>query len=460
NILPVGLFLYLFSKYDVDRKISGWLERYRPNGLQGLISTYTKTKAAYAETQLVCGLKDKDPIVRQAATIAFSRHKRIHDREALVQALKDRDGRVRNAAAKTLDSAGWQPSRDEAGAYYWIERRAWDKCEEIGAPAVSPLVAILRNKDANLRQAAADTLDKIGWQPAGDEERSFYWIAKNSWERCAQIGAPAVEPLVAALDDQPTNIRQGAIQSLGWIGDPLVVERLIPILNDRKQGLRQEIIEAMSKIGDASQGSEYVDGCFEFPFTENEETRDWQTIPELARIPQSSQSSVNEALKLLEEAFQNYADHDFVYVWRGYLLEQTGKPENARLTYLEGLQKARSKVNLCDALGMYEFRARYLEGCVSWWIRACVLQLSAGKMDCVQPFLRLACLSDGLKLPQCHLLLMAQVEKIENIRLDAQGIRECTLLAREQGSEAICQAVSRLCAKLIGSTNASNIGST
>ena len=48
-----------------------------------------------------------------------------------------------------------------------------------------------------------------------------------------KIGAPAVEPLIAALRDKDWHVREGAAEALGWIKDPSAVEPLIGALKDK-----------------------------------------------------------------------------------------------------------------------------------------------------------------------------------------------------------------------------------
>jgi len=71
--------------------------------------------------------------------------------------------------------------------------RKWDRCVDIGVPAVEPLIATLRG-DSLDRAAAAEAL--------------------------VQIGAPAVEPLVAALKDPEKRVRDAAAATLERMGVP------------------------------------------------------------------------------------------------------------------------------------------------------------------------------------------------------------------------------------------------
>ncbi|MDH5704130.1 MAG: HEAT repeat domain-containing protein, partial [Aigarchaeota archaeon] len=64
----------------------------------------------------------------------------------------------------------------------------------------------LKDKNTNLREAAAGTLVKIG--------------------------TPAVKPLIAALKYKNQNVRAAAAEALGEIGDPRAVEPLTRLLSD------------------------------------------------------------------------------------------------------------------------------------------------------------------------------------------------------------------------------------
>ena len=59
----------------------------------------------------------------------------------------------------------------------------------------------------------------------------------GSMERAlGRMGTPAVEPLVAALGDGETYVRDCAARALGWIGDDQALEPLIALLGDAEAG--------------------------------------------------------------------------------------------------------------------------------------------------------------------------------------------------------------------------------
>ena len=106
-------------------------------------------------------------------------HLRLRDyfaRDHAPQCLKDEWWEVRRAAAAALGAIG-------------------------DGRAVEPLVAALKDADSDVRSAAAEALEKLGWQPPTQEQRIAYLFAKQDWDNLVAIGTPAVEPLVAALKD-------------------------------------------------------------------------------------------------------------------------------------------------------------------------------------------------------------------------------------------------------------------
>ena len=163
----------------------------------------------------------KDAYIREAAAKALGEIGDARAIEPLIDALKDESEYVRSAAAEALDKLGWQPDTEERKAAYWAAKQEWDKCVEIGAPAVEPLIIAL--KDWRVREAAAEALGKIG--------------------------APAVEPLIDALRDKSEDVRKAAAEALGEIGDVRAVEPLIAALKDKDDDVREAAAEALVKIG-------------------------------------------------------------------------------------------------------------------------------------------------------------------------------------------------------------------
>lgn len=84
--------------------------------------------------------------------------------------------------------------------------RTLDYCVEmmvkIGVPAIEPLVAAYNEwNNARVHQVAFEVLDKLAWTPDHDETGALYWIVKGKWDKVVAIGSPAVDPLIAVIND-------------------------------------------------------------------------------------------------------------------------------------------------------------------------------------------------------------------------------------------------------------------
>jgi len=149
---------------DQDR----WLRK-------AVAETLGKSGSNRAVNPLITALGDKDSDVREAAAEALGRLDDTRAVESLITALRDSNSDVRKAAAGALGRLG-------------------------DARAVQPLVATLRDIYGNVRSASAEALDRLKWKPQTDERKVDYWIAKEDWDRCADIGEPAMKPLVDLID--------------------------------------------------------------------------------------------------------------------------------------------------------------------------------------------------------------------------------------------------------------------
>ncbi|GER79174.1 MAG: HEAT repeat domain-containing protein [Anaerolineales bacterium] len=136
--------------------------------------------------------------------------------EPFVTAVKSRPWQeMQKGAVDALAKLGWLPENDEYGAQYWILKNDFDRCVEIGVLAIEPLKLALKNNHAQKKQVIK-TLAKLGWKPGMDEYGARYWITKSldSKEReiAAQeldaIGAPAFKPLVETLHHFDLNVRR------------------------------------------------------------------------------------------------------------------------------------------------------------------------------------------------------------------------------------------------------------
>jgi HEAT repeat protein len=255
--------------------------------------------AARVVEPLIAALKDKDKEVRRVAAQSLGEIGNTRAVKPLITTLKDPDKEVRRAAAQSLgkigDARAVEPLiaalKDKDTNPLWAELEgkrtsvrllAARALSRIGTPAVEALIVALKDNDSDVRilaaktlgeigdaravqpllsalmdenaarQTIADALDKLGWKPGKTAEGAVYWIARGKWDRCVQIGAPAVEPLIAALKEW--DVRCDAAVSL------VKLYKSTKITPDQKQhilALRQEIINTSTH----RDGLEHCDIC-------------------------------------------------------------------------------------------------------------------------------------------------------------------------------------------------------
>jgi alpha-glucoside transport system substrate-binding protein len=122
--------------------------------------------------------------------------------------------------------------------------------EELGQ-----IITDLENPSEEVRKAAIERLGEIGDQSAiallivafKDSELGVVWAAEST---LAQIGAPAYESVLAALNNEDPAIRKGAARTLGKLGDPQAVEPLIAAMKDSDKDVRMSVVASLGLIGD------------------------------------------------------------------------------------------------------------------------------------------------------------------------------------------------------------------
>jgi HEAT repeat protein len=84
-------------------------------------------------------------------------------------------------------------------------------------------------------------LGMLSSENPGDRWRAIEVLARTGDER-------AVEPLIAALQDEDWRVRQKAAWALGYLGDPRALTPLRRALGDRREGVDDMIYEALDRI--------------------------------------------------------------------------------------------------------------------------------------------------------------------------------------------------------------------
>lgn len=154
----------------------------------------------------ISALGDEHVFVRQAMAYMLGRIDSERAIQPLVAALNDAHADVRLSIAMALDQLEWEPDLSAHAAIYWLTKRKWDKCAGIGAAAVEPLM--LAAELGEVERQAAISIFK-------------------------QIGVPAMQPLILALDNDNPFVRLVAAEALMQVGSERVVEPLLQMLRSK-----------------------------------------------------------------------------------------------------------------------------------------------------------------------------------------------------------------------------------
>ncbi len=211
---------------------------------------------ATAVEPLIAALKDEHQEVRQA--VFWSLIKIGTDAlQPLIAALDDENEEtalIRQAVASILGQIGSPEAVVPLiGAFrdkdWSVRRDAYRAIVKIGKPAVQSLIAALKHPSDDIKWGAAGTLEALGWKPSADEVGATYWIVKNEWHKCVEIGAPSIEPLIERLEHWDENVCKEAVGALVRIGQPCV-QPLITTLADENPRVRKLAAVALGMIGD------------------------------------------------------------------------------------------------------------------------------------------------------------------------------------------------------------------
>jgi HEAT repeat protein/nucleoside 2-deoxyribosyltransferase len=129
------------------------------------------------------------------------------------------------------------------------QKACWVLMELRSKQSVEPLIVALGDEDSSVRNSAAEALGSIGDSRAvgpliavlGD--RAVGWSAAKA---LVKIALPAVESLITALEDEDREVCRLAAEILGRIGDSRAVEPLIAVLGDTDIG--RSAAEALDQL--------------------------------------------------------------------------------------------------------------------------------------------------------------------------------------------------------------------
>jgi HEAT repeat protein/CHAT domain-containing protein len=178
---------------------------------------------------------------------------RVEVVDALISALKHEQAEVRRRAATALahcaDSRSvrplvacledWEPTVRAATAAALARMR--------DGRAVAGLRTLLEDDAPTVREQAAGALDACGWKPRSRAELATSRIAKGEWERCAELGAAAIEPLTRRLEDLSSPVREAALEALARCPETAAQPALLAALRSGRTDVRRRALGTLAR---------------------------------------------------------------------------------------------------------------------------------------------------------------------------------------------------------------------
>jgi HEAT repeat protein len=195
---------------------------------------------------------EKDAAIRKSAARALGEIRDPMAVDPLIAASKDKNFDVQQSAILALGRIGDTRAvahlaailrNDISEAARQIA--AWS-LRQVGPAAIPSLGHALMDHAWLVQEIAAESLEKLGWQPDVGQPGAAYWIVKQQWDKCVGIGRPAVPPLIVALANKGN--RHSAAKALGQIGDDRAVGPLMAGLQDSNKSFRQIAAEALTQM--------------------------------------------------------------------------------------------------------------------------------------------------------------------------------------------------------------------
>jgi hypothetical protein len=131
-----------------------------------------------------------------------------------------------------------------------------------GEAAIDPLIALLMDEDSDVRVHAATALGWVGGKDAVQpllvalEDSNPYVRRYAARALCWVVDKTAVDGLVEALKDEDTYVRRYAARALGWSHDERAVRPLLELLAQDENTTVREYVE--TALDDLDIGHKYI----------------------------------------------------------------------------------------------------------------------------------------------------------------------------------------------------------
>lgn len=190
---------------------------------------------------------------------------------------------------------------------------------EIGEPAVGPLIELLKDEDAAIREYSAEALGKIGSEEAvhpliellGDSNQNV--CCKAAWALGEIKSQEAIQPLIDSLQNEDGIIRYNVAAALGKLGSEQAIGALMAGLRDKEWYVRIANANALGRL----KSDKAVEPLTEALKDEHEKVRRVAALALLKIESEKAVESLTEALR----------DEDWeVRLYAAEALERIGKP--------------------------------------------------------------------------------------------------------------------------------------
>jgi HEAT repeat protein/DNA-directed RNA polymerase subunit RPC12/RpoP len=254
------LFL-AFEQRGAWDKYAGAFERLSKTRSRNLIQAlYIALKAPNREisvSALYLLEKQKDEDLRDYSELeplcAFlsDREKSYHILSALQVLLKTENPDALGVLKKNIDL--WLALLEEESLDSSCKTLA-ETLAAVGDPrAIEPLVRKLESSiDKEAASALSKALGALGWVPPPDKTGASFYIHNRNWERCVKIGAPAVEPLLKAMNGADRAVKLEILRALAEIGDPEAAPGLLDYLHEgNSEEFMISVSQALLALGES-----------------------------------------------------------------------------------------------------------------------------------------------------------------------------------------------------------------
>ena len=129
------------------------------------------------------------------------------------------------------------------------------QAKPLGPEAIEEVIRLLRSSDnAGLRNSAVESLERLGADAVeplcAHLDDPDHDVRKFAIDILGSIGCKSSLPLVVrALDDPDPNVRVAAAENLGKIGDPAALPHLLKVLDGGDMWLKFTVLDALALIG-------------------------------------------------------------------------------------------------------------------------------------------------------------------------------------------------------------------